>query len=268
MILAASRTMPRTVGGINQLPHEEKREIYKRIIPVQLFDKFHLSRSLFDSQGNDLITLKGDPGQSDAEMYLFHVIGFPDPIFYGHITDTINGQIHILLYVLNNPDSPRFNIDRQVDGTPTLLGAVTRNLEQELLAMEYGLAPGQVRAGLHLMLPGALQFEEFVHSLGHTIYFVEPLYYHNAIIFERYGFAYQKGRKLMEEINTGFQPRGRLYKAMDGSTPFRDPKGQNSIRKRSWAIHDGILGVQFSGVTMYKRIGINARLNTSKDCKW
>jgi hypothetical protein len=101
-------------------------------------------------------------------------------------------------------------------------------------------------------------FEGFITSLGHDMYFVEPLYYHNAVIFERYGFAYQMGKRLMESIHTGFQPGGDLHAQLDGSSPFRQPDTANSIRKRSWAIHDGILGEPFTNVTMYKRIGKSA----------
>jgi hypothetical protein len=59
----------------------------------------------------------------------------------------------------------------------------------------------------------------------------------------------------MESIHAGFQPGGDLHTQLDGSTPFRKPDAANSIRKRSWAIHDGILGEPFTNVTMYKRIG-------------
>ena len=259
---------PTTISTINILPFEAKREIYKNLVPEEIYSRFNLSPDLYDLEGRDLILLKSDPGQSDVEIFIFHQSGFSDPVLYGHITDTLFGQIHILLYVINNPDSQRFNIDRMADGTPTLLGAVTRNIDEELLAFQNGLSPGQVRHGMRLMVSGARKFEEFVQSLGHTIYFVEPLYYHNAVLFERYGFAYQRGRNLMEEINEGFQPKGHLTKLLDASTPFRSPNAGNSIRKRSWAIHDGILNKPFSGVTMYKRVGIGAELNTSQNCDW
>ncbi len=262
------QTLPRTISGLNNLPFQAKSELYQRLIPTEIIARFNLPDNLIDDTGRDLIVIKGDEGQSDAELFVYHEAGFIDPVLYGHITDTLIGQIHILLYVLNDPISPRFNIDRMPDGTPTLLGAVSRNLEEEVRAMQAGVSPGQVRQGLHLMQAAVLKFEEFVQELGHTIYFVEPLYYHNAVIFERFGFSYQKGRKLMEEINAGFQPRGRLTRLLDSSTPFRQFSARSSIRKRSWAIHDGILGMPFSGVTMYKRAGIMAGLNTSKNCAW
>ena len=153
-------------------------------------------------------------------------------------------------------------------GSPTRFGTLKRNLEAESQACEAGLAPGQVRRGLRMLGQAIEAFEGFIVALGHEMYFVEPLYYHNAVIFERYGFSYQMGKRLMESIHTGFQPGGDLHTQLDGSNVFRKPEASESIRKRSWAIHDGILGEPFTNVTMYKRVGKAAGVNTTKDCKW
>jgi acetoin utilization protein AcuC len=201
-------------------------------------------------------------------MLLYHEVGFPDPILYAHLADNITGQIHVLLYILNDPASPRFNVDKMPDGSPTQFGIRRRNLEAELAALQAGLSPGQIRHGLRAMRPAMGAFEDFVASLGHDMYFVEPLYYHNAVIFERYGFSYQLGRKQMNEIQAGFQEGGVLRQKLDESNPFRSSKAANSIRLRSWAIHDGILGEPFTNVTMYKRVGISAHINTTLGCEW
>jgi hypothetical protein len=169
---------------------------------------------------------------------------------------------------LNDPAAPRFNVDKMPDGSSTKFGILQRNLEAELAAMQAGLSPGQVRKGLRLLQPATTAFEEFVTSLGHDMYFVEPLYYHNAVIFERYGFAYQMGRRQMESIQAGFQERGELRQRLDDSNPFRSPQAADRIRLRSWAIHDGILGEPFTNVTMYKRVGKSANLNTTPGCEW
>lgn len=257
---------PSTIGGINLLPEEQKRAIYSQVIPGELLERFNLPgpetmrfKALFD--------FKFRAGASDVELSLYHEQHFPDPVLYGHLTDTVNGQIHVLLYVLNDPDSPRFNVDRLPDGSPTRFGTLKRNLEAERDALNYGLAPGQVRRGLRLLSPAIETFEKFVMSLGHDMYFVEPLYYHNAVIFERYGFTYQVGRRLMDRIETGFAEAGEFNKLLDGST-FRQPQATDSIRLRSWAIHDGILGEPFTNVTMYKKIGKDAGINTCPQCIW
>jgi hypothetical protein len=257
-----------TIVGINQLPYSEKREIYTRLIPTALLEHFNLDPSLIDANGNDLITLICSSNSSSVEMYLHHQVNFPDPVLYGHLTDTINGQIHVLLYILNDPDSPRFDVDRLPDGTPTKFGTRVRNVQAEIEAMKAGLAPGQVRSGLRMLSQAIEGFEVFVDSLHHQLYFVEPLYYHNAIIFERYGFAYQKGNRLMQRIQSGFSNGGEFLSQLDGSTPFRQPEAANSIRLRSWAIHDGILGETFQDVTMYKQVGKSAGIVTCSHCSW
>jgi hypothetical protein len=259
---------PSSISGINRLPDREKRRIYARVIPLALIKQFNLPPDFIDIDGNDLLRLNGPSGSSSTEMELRHQADFPDPIWFGHITDTVAGQLHILLYILNDPASDRFEVDRLPDGTPTRFGTEKRNINAEISAMQAGLAPGQVRRGLRMLGHAIQTFEEFVQSLGQDFYFAEPLYYHNAILFERYGFAYERGKVRMQRIQNGFTSGGELYQKLDYSTPFRDQAAANSIRLRSWAIHDGILGEPFTNVTMYKRIGHPAGLQSCPDCSW
>jgi hypothetical protein len=154
------------------------------------------------------------------------------------------------------------------DGKTTVFGTSQRNIEAEVAALDAGLAPGQIRRGLRMLSKAIISFEIFVTSLKQEIYFVEPLYYHNAIIFEKYGFAYQKGRKLMERIQRGFSPDGDLINKLDGTNIFRQIEAANSVRLRSWAIHDNILGEPFADVTMYKYVGKTANVNTFFSSKW
>jgi hypothetical protein len=258
---------PSTLGGINRLPQAEKRTIFTRVIPPELLDRFHLSPFLVDQEGHDLLHLNAAPGNTSVELSVYHQHGFQDPILYGHITDTVNGQLHILLYILNDPEAPRFDVDRLPDGTPTQFGIRHRNLPAEIAALDAGLNPGQIRQGPHLLSEAMRTFEDFAEDLGHALYFAEPLYYHNAVIFERSGFTYQQGRRRMLAIQESFAPGGNLRPLLDGSTPFRQPGAEDSIRLRSWAIHDGILGEPFTNVTMYKRVGVHAGISTT-DCLW
>ncbi len=259
---------PSTIGGINRLPEAQKRAVYARVIPPELLEKYHINQDLFDEGGNDLFLLNCPTKSTSAEITLFHKFGFPDPVLYGHITDTINGQIHILFYVLNDPEAPRFEIDRLPDGRLTQLGTKHRNIEAEIAAMNAGLSPGQIRRGPQMLRPAMVTFETFIQSLEHDLHFAEPLFYHNAVIFERYGFTYQQGRRLMQRIQAGFDPGGVLLPLLDGSTPFRQPEAAHSIRLRSWAIHDGVLGEPFHNVTMYKQIGKHANVSTCSGCNW
>jgi len=256
---------PSTIGGINKLTEQEKREIYSRYIPRELMEKFNLKEL---ANNKDLLQFRFAEGSSDVEMMLYHQVNFPDPILYAHLADSLNGQIFILLYILNDPTSPRFNVDKMPDGSPTQFGIRKRHLEAEKAALEAGLSPGQVRRGLRSLGHALNAFEEFVTTLGHTMYYIEPLYYHNAVIFERHGFSYQMGRKHMNEIQAGFAEGGALRQKLDESNPFRSSKAAHSIRLRSWAIHDGILGEPFTNVTMCKYVGKSAGMNTAAGCAW
>ena len=256
---------PSTIGGINKLSDKEKREIYARYVPQELIKKFNLPEL---TNNKDLLQFRFAGGSSDVEMMLYHQVGFPDPILYAHLADSINNQIFILLYILNDPTSPRFNVDKMPDGSPTQFGIRRRNIEAEKAAMEAGLSPGQVRRGLRLLSHAIRTFEDFISYLGHDMYYIEPLYYHNAVIFERNGFSYQMGRRQMNDIQAGFAEGGVIRQRLDESSPFRSSKAANSIRLRSWSIHDGVLGEPFTNVTMYKRVGKSANINTAPGCDW
>lgn len=256
-----------SIAGINSLPEQEKRDIFIPLIPDEIFKRFSLPEDLIDAQGNALFKIIGKPGGQSLELYLYHQADFPDPLMYCQLTDTLIGQMHILMYVMNDPTSPRFNVDKLADGTKTAFATRTRNLEAEQAAMEAGLLPGQIRKGLNILSEAVESFEHFVQLLGHNLYFNEPLFYHNAIIFERYGFSYQRGKRKMEEIHRRFQEDEELV-AQLGTNPFRRREAQTSIFYRSWAIHDGILGERFDQVTMYKQVGKKSHVNTTPEIHW
>lgn len=259
---------PRSIGAINMLAPEEKERIYQQFIPWILMKRFGIPADFTDDQGRSLLTLSHDAGAADIVLDLRHEYGAEDPILYAHLTDTVSGQVHVLLYVVNDPEAPRFDVDRMPDGSPTQFGVFQRNIQAEIEAKAAGLAPGQVRRGLRILKYSVSAFEAFVRSLDHDMYFIEPLAYHNAIVFERYGFSYLKGRKMMERIDEGFQAGNDLAQALDGTSPFRLPDMAGTIRGRSWAIHDGILGHPFREVTMYKRVGEMATVRTFAGGAW
>jgi hypothetical protein len=259
---------PRSISAVNKLDIEEKIRIYTRFIPPPILDRFRIPSNFIDASGNQLLRLRCDPGTTDVVIELKHIHDAEDPLLYAHLTDTVNGQIHVLLYIVNDPTSKRFNVDKMPDGTKTQFGVFKRNLEAEEAAMNAGLAPGQVRTGMRILGHSIAAFENFVTSLDHDLFFAEPLYYHNAVIFEKYGFAYLRGRRLMDRIHHGFQEDTEYFLKLDGSSPFRIPEMASSIRGRSWAIHDGVLGEAFDHVTMYKSIGRIAGVDTFPGGKW
>jgi hypothetical protein len=247
-------SFPSTIAGLNHLPEDQKREIYSRIVPHELLELFGISPDMKDKNGEELFSMNCPPDTSDAELRLFHSKDAQDPILFGHITDTIHGQIHILLYGMNDVRTPRFDVDRLPDGTKTNFGINQRNLEAELAAMQAGLAPGQIYRGPHLFRESLRQFESFATCMGHDLFFVEPLFYHVAIIFEKFNFHYQTGKKFMKRIDDGFSPEGDLIPLLKDGEPFRSPNAADQIRLRSWAVHDNILSMPFTGVTMYKYV--------------
>jgi acetoin utilization protein AcuC len=209
-----------------------------------------------DAQRRPVLTITAPPDAPSVEIDLRPWADAEDPLLYLHVADTMNNQLAVLLFVVNDPRAPRFDTDRLPDGTKTLFGTHARNLPAEVAAMQAGLAPGQVRRGLRVLGEALASFEQFVAQLGRDLYLVEPLAYHMAVILERRGFKYQQGRRWMESINRRFAPGGDLLARLDGSTPFRRPGAEATVRGRSWAIHDGILGEPYTGVRMYRRVGV------------
>jgi hypothetical protein len=259
---------PLSIAGVNRLPRDERLAIYASLIPRELLQRFAIGPNLRDRDGHELAEFRCEAGATDVVVVLRHAPDAEDPLLYAHVTDTVSGQIHVLLFVVNDPESLRFDVDRMPDGQPTQFGALRRNLAAEGEARRFGLAPGQVRRGLRLLEPSIAAFEGFVSQLGNDLFFVEPLFYHNAVLFERFGFSYQRGRRLMEGIHAGFGPSGGLVRQLDGSTPFRMAQAAHSIRGRSWAIHDGLLGYPYHDVTMFKHLGQRAKVSTFPDGTW
>jgi hypothetical protein len=171
------------------------------------------------------------------------------------LTQPTDEFLEVAFLIVNDPQAERFDVDRDPAGKPVGILSGVRNLEEELRAMRAGLAPGQVRRGLRLFRQVLPLVESFAVELGKQQISAEALYYHHAILYERYGFGYLTGRDRLVEIHQGFQPGGRLARGLDGSTPFRLPEAAGTVRGRSWAIRDGILGESWRVPRLYKIVG-------------
>ncbi len=258
-----------SISQINNLPDEQKRQVYRHLVPHQIPLRLGIDpETLVDDKGRSLFELKCSRGASSVELSLRHAWGTADPTMYLQIADTPNNQIEVLLFIINDPYSERFDTDRLLDGTPTYFGTLERNIEEEMRAMRAGLAPGQVRHGLGLTRRLIPTLERFVTGLNHDAVYIQPLAYHNAILFERLGFSYMMGLGRMEWIHKEFVPGGLLFKQLSENNPFRHPGAEASVRGRSWAIHDGILGEPYTGVKMYKRVEIHAGVVTFPHATW
>ncbi len=256
-----------SISQVNNLPDDQTEQVYRHLVPPKVLYRFNIDpQTLADEAGRSLFEFH--TSSSSVELFLYHAWGAKDPVLYLQMADTLSNQIEIILFMVNDPHSERFDTDRLPDGTPTYFGTQARNVEEEIRAMEAGLAPGQVRHGLRLTRRLIPALESFVARLSHDAFYIQPLAYHNAILFERLGFAYAMGLGRMEWIHKEFAPGGLLHRRLDSSTPFRQPGAETSVRGRSWAIHDGILGEPYDNVKMYKRIGIHAGIVTFPGAAW
>ncbi|MDY7042237.1 MAG: hypothetical protein SVX38_15380 [Chloroflexota bacterium] len=262
----ASEPLIYSIRQINGLFEEQKRAFCSDLIPPGLLARYGISPVTFaDAEGNLLVELTCEAGTRYFEIEIWPAPQARDPLIYLQLADTASAQLEVLLFVINDPQGERFDVDRDWQGRRTKFGTMHRNVPEEIRAMRAGLAPGQVRRGLRLSSVLIPRLERFATRIGHDLFFIEPLAYHNAIHFERHGFAYTSGRSKMEWINAEFAPQGVLHRQLDGSTPFRRPEFARTVRGRSWAIHDGILGEPWGGVRMYKRVGHHAGLSTFPD---
>jgi hypothetical protein len=255
----------RSLRQINNLPAAQKEAIYRTLLPWAFLARFDINpENPVDEQGRRLVTIQAVPGSGVFKITIRHAAEACDPLLYLELSDTTSGQIEVPLLIINDPFAERFDVDRDWQGAETEFGLLRRNLPEEERAMKAGLAPGQVRQGLRMM--GRLMhiIEIFAARLGHDLYFSHPLAYHNAIVQERYGFGYVQGRRRMEWIDREFRPGGELQARLDGSTPFRQPGMERTVRGRSWAIHDGLLGEPWPtlGVKMVKQVGREAGICT------
>jgi hypothetical protein len=258
-----------SLATINQLPDDVRDQIYHTLLVDELLERYAIDReTLLNPHGEQVVFFDASPSIGLVEMRVWRQLSDRDPLLYMQLADTTNNQIIVLLFITNDPDKPRFPVDRDWGGEPTKFGTLSRNIEAEIAAMEAGLSPGQVRQGLRMARKMVPNFERFIARLGHDLFLLEPLAYHSAILFESFGCAYSQGRRRMERVQQEFQPGGELFQRLDGSTPFRQPGAEKTVRGRSWAIHDGILGETYTDYHMYKHIGKHAGVSTFPDYVW
>lgn len=259
---------PGTIREINDLPEQQKRSIYQTLIPGWAYDMFGIDRRDNTVRGENVVRVRCPTGSNAVEISVYNIPESREPALYLHMGDTFTSQLTVLLVVVNDPGSPRYNVDIDDQGQSTHLGTQHRNGAAEISAFKAGLVPGQVRRGLRIFRTAVPLFDQFVAHMGHDLFVIEPLFYHNAIAFERYGFAYSRGQQKMMDIHREFQPGGQLHARLDGSTLFRHPDAWRTVSGRSWALHDGILGEPFTKIQMYKRVSIDAHVRTFPDARW
>lgn len=264
--LMGDYTLPISIRTINNLPLPAKQRIYRILIPSALLARFDIHPLTWRGPaGEGYVHLKAEPDTNVVNLSVRDTLDCSDVFFCVELADNAYNGIDLNLLLLNDPASPRFQTDYDDEGHNTLFGTVHRNRAEEERAMRAGLAPGQIRASLGASPSTFERIEAVLAFLGHRALSLEPLTYASAWVFEKRGLAYVRGHKLMDDIHTEFQPGGRLHKALDGSTPFRQPAQWRTVRGRAWAIHDGILSAidaTWNGLRMVKQIGQHANVCT------
>jgi hypothetical protein len=265
-LLEQDGTLPFTIRQLNNLRENVKQRMYRGLVPPALLSRFGIDPIQWTNASREQrVFLKAEENNERVLITARNSPDASDEFFALELADNSLNGIELNLIVLNDPTTPRYSIDQTEDGAPTMFGTLKRNLKAEDEARQAGLAPGQVRAGFGGSRMVFEQMETFLSMLGHRAYFLEPLTYASAWVFERRGFAYVRGHKLMDDIHREFQPGGRLYQCLDDGSTFRKRDQANTVRGRAWAIHDGILDaldLRWDNIRMVKQIGRHAGVET------
>ena len=253
-----------SLAQVNALPAHERDRCYLSLVPPSFCLRFGIDPVTFTNfEGRPLAQVVATPETFSVQIRIRHRAEALDPAFFLRLDESRYGNLQITFIILSDPEGARFGVDLDDEGTITELGSRSRNRREEESAMRAGLSPGQIRPGLRMLQATLDRIEEFAARLGKTALLLEAFYYHNALLYERHGFGYLAGQDRMEAIHRAFQPGGSLEARLDGSTPFRPPHAWQTIRGRSWAIHDGILAQPWWPPVMCRPIGIRLNLCTA-----
>lgn len=230
------------IRRLNSLYRLEKEGLYRILIPPVLYQRYRIDPVLLCNERGERVARFFCP-QGDRTCLVD--LKFPemeDPVYSLQLSDSTDvTQIELDFVVVNDPASQKYNTHVDEQGKDTLFGWASRNLGEEEKALEAGLFPGQVRKGLGLTREVIRLLDFFCKMMDLKSVRLEALFYHNAVTYERHGFSYFSSYQMMKRIHEGFQPGGKIFEKLDGSTPFRRPEFAHTVRGRSWAIHDGIL---------------------------
>lgn len=255
---------PIGIRTINALSYDAKQRIYRTLVPPELLGRMGINPILWRGSGFK-VELLAEPDTGKVNISVNNPEDPHDAYFVLELQDNATNGIDLNLILLNDPFAEKYAIDLDTQGKATHWGTITRNLAEEERAMRAGLAPAQVRAGMGFSREVLQQLDVFLALSARQAVSLEPLTYVSAWLFEKRGFAYVRGHKLMDDIQREFQPGGKLNAALDSSTPFRPPDAWQTVRGRAWAIQDGILeviGERWRDLRMIKIVGKHAGVET------
>ncbi len=255
--------MPTSIYEINRMEEKERERLLTLLVPERFFRMFSIDTETYrNPDGLRCVNFTCPENMPFLQVDLRKNPADRDAAYFLDLSNSPFGQAEISFIIVNDPEGERFNIDVDSQGQDTYFGTARRNIPEEIRAMEAGLAPAQVRRGLRALPDLVSCWDRFFDGIGYHFYFLEALTYNSAILYERVGFQYVKGKEKMEYIEREFRPGGVLHARLDGSTPFRKPEHWKTVRGRSWAIHDGILDEPWESPKMYKTVGVNAGVCT------
>lgn len=267
--LASRNADPIFLRDVAKWDSDRQRMLFQVLIPIELLVRHQIDPvRLTDAAGLPIAFARPGGNQDGFRFELYHTGDASEPMGELELADTQFNQIEVVWVTLQDPLSVRYDVDVMPGGESTLRGTASRNLVSEEAAMWAGLAPGQVRRGLGVFRSLVERLEIMMLCLNQREYLAQPLFYHMAILFEQHGFSYVQGESLMDDIHQGFTSGGCLAQKLDGSTPFRRPEQADTIRGRSWAIHDGVMTDRWDRVRMVKRLGVDAHVCTAPGINW
>lgn len=231
-----------------------KSELVALLLPDELLARFKLGRPTgFGVTRDEVFTLTRTDGHPGLRLEVWPDPASPDPGYVLELKFNFLGIPEIIWIATNDLAAPRFAVDA-LGKLPLGPQPGLRNIAEEVRAMEWGLAPNQVRPGLHLLRESLGAVERYLAALDVNMVTLSAMAYHNAIEYQRLGFTLKSGEELMAGIEEGFAPGGRLTRLLDASTPFRKPEGARTLFGRSWAIHDGLLGDEWFAPELIRMI--------------
>src|SRR5689334_18864411 len=114
---------PESIRGINDLSRDVKEQIYLTLVPPEVFSRFNISPA-----DRECVRINCPPDTRSFEIVIYEKPNSRDPIVYLQMADTLNFQIAVLLFVINDVSSERFNVDVDSNGLPTRFGTQRRNI--------------------------------------------------------------------------------------------------------------------------------------------
>jgi hypothetical protein len=230
------------IQKISHYQQYQKEGLYRTLIPPSLFRTAGINPlNLLGSEGQKIVRFFCPSGDRTCLIEI-RVPDIEDPVYSIQISDSIDqSTIEWDFLIINDPSSEKFITDLDESGRDTMFGWASRNKDEEEKAFLAGYYPGQTRKGMGLTSQVIKTLDLFCQILGIKTIKLDALFYHNAITYERQGFSYYEGFKEMQRIHDLFQPGRALYEKMDDSNVFRQRHLVNTVRGRSWAIHDNIL---------------------------